>query len=113
MKYLKNPFVVLGLIGIGYYFVQKRKILKKTPKAKQSVKEIDEKGLSQDEIEKRAKENKVPMSLITDCEKMNKKDIARTILANQKMLNEEKMSNDERNHILKMVDYLEKELEKR
>ena len=113
MKFLKNPFVVLGLIGIGYYFVQRRKILKNTPKATKSIKEIEKKGLSQEEVEKRAKENKVPMSLITDCEKMNKKDLARMILANQKMLNEQKMSNDERNHILKMLEYLEKELDKR
>jgi len=113
MKYLKNPFVLLGIIGIGYYFVQKRKILKKTPSASKSVGEIEKKELSEDEIKNIAKENKVPMSLIEDCEKMNKKDLARTILANQKMLNEEKMNNDERNHINKMVEYLEKELDKR
>ena len=69
--------------------------------------------MSEDEIKNIAKENKVPISLIEDCNEMNKKDLARTIIANQKMLNEEKMNNDERNHIKNMVVYLEKELDKR
>tara|TARA_R110000824_G_scaffold124256_2_gene282555 strand:+ start:1648 stop:1989 length:342 start_codon:yes stop_codon:yes gene_type:complete len=113
MKYLKNPFVLIGLIGLGYYFIQKKKILKKTPSASKSIDEVEKKGLSEDEIKNIAKENKVPISLIEDCNEMNKKDLARTIIANQKMLNEEKMNNDERNHIKNMVVYLEKELDKR
>ena len=58
-----------------------------------------------------AKENSVPEKLVKDVLAMGKKKLARAILVNQEMLNREKMDNDERNHILKMVAYMEQELE--
>ena len=44
---------------------------------------------------------------------MSKVELAETIIDNQKMLNKTKMSNDERKHVLRMVDYLEVELDKK
>jgi hypothetical protein len=58
-----------------------------------------------------AKENGVPVKLVEDVAKMNKKEVAEMIISNQKMVNATKMSNDERKSILQMVDYLEKELD--
>jgi hypothetical protein len=42
---------------------------------------------------------------------MSKKQLAEMIITNQKMLNQTKMSNDERTYILLMVEYLETELD--
>jgi hypothetical protein len=44
---------------------------------------------------------------------MSKRDVAKTIISNQQMLNATEMSNDERSHILKMVAYLEYELDRK
>ena len=42
-KYLKNAYVVLGLVGLGYYVYRRKQILKISPKkANRSVKELEE-----------------------------------------------------------------------
>ena len=110
MKYLKNPFVVIGLLGLGYYLFKRKQILKKTPKAKKSVAELEVKTISEEEVKKIAKENGVPMDLVRDVQDMSQKDIAKTILANQKTLSEEDMSNDERTHLKRMIEFLDKQL---
>jgi methanogenic corrinoid protein MtbC1 len=109
MKYLKNIYVVLGVVGIGYYLYKRKQIVKKTPKAKKSVVELED-NVSEEEIKRIAKENKVPMDLVKDVQSMSQKEIAKTILANQKSLNEEDMSNDERNHLKRMIEFLDKQL---
>ena len=42
---------------------------------------------------------------------MNEKEIAKIIIDNQNMINKTQMSNDERNEMLKMVNFLESELD--
>ena len=42
---------------------------------------------------------------------MNAKEIAKIIIDNQNMINKTKLSNDERNEMLKMVNFLESELD--
>ena len=42
---------------------------------------------------------------------MDKKEVAKMILINQDMMNKSKMPNDERHQMLKMVSYLEFELD--
>lgn len=116
MKYLKNPYVLLGLIGIGYFVYKRRQLKKQNKNIDKSVTELDS-SLSDDkkEVDTKAiaKANKVPEKLVIDVIAMGKKKLARNILVNQEMLNREEMSNDERNHILKMVAYMEQELEKK
>ena len=117
MKYLKNPYVVLGLIGLGYFVWKRQELKKKNKNIDKPVTEIDG-SLSEEQAKSIdtkliAKENKVPEKLVIDVLQMGKKKLARNILVNQEMLNREEMSNDERNHILKMVDYMEQELEKK
>lgn len=107
MKYLKNPYVIVGLIGLTYWFVQKRKLVEANKNVEKSVEELD--NFVKDE----ARANGVPQKLVEDVKKMGKKKLARNIIVNQQMLNREEMSNDERTHILKMINYMEKELEKK
>jgi len=107
MKYLKNPFVIVGLLGIGYWFMQRKKLKKLNGNVDKPLDEMDSE--TQDE----ARANGVPVKLVNDIKTMGKKKLARNIIVNQQMLNREKMSNDERTHILKMIDYMEKELEKK
>ena len=120
-QYLKSPFVIIGALGIAYYLwksksAKKKAVKKKTPKVENSTKEksLDEQSsFVQDNVKEVARANKVPTKLVMDVAKMDIKKLARNILVNQRMLNRKKMSNDERNHILKMIDYMEKELESR
>ena len=113
IKYLKNPYLIAGGFAIAYWY-SKRKTNSSTKKS------IIEKAFSP--IEKReekldlkdvAKEYKVPLELVKDAQKMDIKECAKTIISNQKMLNETKVSNDERNQVLAMIDYLEFELAKK
>ena len=120
-----NWYVIIGGIGLGYYAWKKWKLnkvkLKKPTTTTTTIKSEVTPSTESDEhsefvknnIEEVAKANKVPKKLVVDCAKMDIKKLARNILVNQRMLNREKMSNDERNHILRMIDYMETELESR
>lgn len=108
-NYLTNPYVLIGGSIILYWFLKKREIIKANPNASKSVKALEQKRTI--EIQATAKENKVPVQLVKDVQKMSKKEVAQMIIDNQKMINKTKMSNDERKQILNMVDYLEIELD--
>lgn len=108
-NYLSNPFVLLGGAVIIYWFLKRRSIISGNPLAVKSVKALEQKRKLENQTI--AKENGVPVQLVEDVAKMDKRQVAEMILSNQKMLNTTKMSNDERRSILKMVDYLEKELD--
>ena len=108
-SYLSNPYVLIGGSILIYWFLKRRSIIKDNPLALRSVKSLEQKRRL--EYQTIAKENGVPVKLVQDVAKMNKKEVAQMIIDNQKMLNATKMSNDERKSILKMVDYLEKELD--
>jgi hypothetical protein len=108
-SYLSNPLVLIGGGILVLWFFKRRGIFKSNPNAFKSVKALEQKRRL--EIQAKAKENKVPLKLVEDVQKMTKKEVAQMIIDNQKMLNATKMSNDERKQILNMVDYLEKELD--
>jgi hypothetical protein len=108
-SYLSNPLVLIGGGILILWFFKRRGIFKSNPNAFKSVKALEQKRRL--EIQAKAKENKVPLKLVEDVQKMTKKEVAQMIIDNQKMLNATKMSNDERRQILNMVDYLEKELD--
>jgi hypothetical protein len=108
-SYLSNPYVLIGGSILIYWFLKRNSIIKDNPLALRSVKSLEQKRRL--ETQTIAKENGVPVKLVEDVAKMNKKEVAEMIISNQKMVNATKMSNDERKSILQMVDYLEKELD--
>lgn len=108
-NYLSNPYVLIGVGIVIYWWLKRRAIIKDNPLALRSVKSLEQRRRL--EYQTIAKENGVPVKLVEDVAKMNKVQVAEMIISNQKMLNATKMSNDERKQILKMVDYLEKELD--
>ncbi len=108
-SYLSNPYVLIGGSILIYWFLKRNSIIKDNPLALRSVKSLEQKRRL--EYQTIAKENGVPVKLVEDVAKMNKKEVAEMIISNQKMVNATKMSNDERKSILQMVDYLEKELD--
>lgn len=108
-NYLSNPYVLIGGSILIYWFLKRRSIIKGNPLVLRSIKSLEQKRKLENQTT--AKENGVPVKLVEDVAKMNKKEVAQMIIDNQKMLNATKMSNDERKSILKMVDYLEKELD--
>jgi len=108
-SYLTNPYVLIGASIILYWWFKKREIIKANPNASKSVKALEQKRTI--ELQAIAKENKVPLKLVKDVQAMSKKQVAEMIISNQKMINNTKMSNDERKQLLNMVDYLETELD--
>lgn len=110
IKYLKNPYILAGGIALAYWFSKRKS-------NENGKKSIIEKAFSpiekKEDLSQIAKEYKVPLKLVEDTQKMDIKEIAKTIISNQKMLNETKVNNDERNQVLKMIDYLEYELAKK
>ena len=40
-KYLKNRYVLIGLLGIAFYLYKRRQILKQTPKARKPIEELE------------------------------------------------------------------------
>lgn len=111
-QYLSNPFVLIGIGAIVYWFFTRRKLLQENPNINPSIRFID--GESSNFIgnaQSKAKKHNVPLELVQDVAKMDKKEVAKMILTNQEMINQSKMPNDERHQILNMVSYLEFELD--
>lgn len=111
-QYLSNPFVLLGIGVLAYWYFTRRKLLRENPNINPSIRFID--GESSNFIgnaQSKAKKHNVPLQLVKDVEKMNKKEVAKMIISNQQMVNNTKMPNDERHQILNMVSYLEFELD--
>ena len=124
-KYLKNPYVVLGVLGIAFYLYKRNQILKQKPQAKKSVEEIEEEEIQTEEIqpkeeevsnmvdEEKDKSVPIPKKLREDVKKMDKHTIKRTILTNQKLLKKARLEKEERQHIKNMLSYLKSEYKKR
>ena len=111
-QYLSNPFVLIGLGALVYWYFSRRNLLRENPNINPSIRFID--GDSSNFIgnaQSKAKKHRVPVELVKDVEKMSKKEVAKMIISNQEMCNKTKMSNDERHQILNMVSYLEFELD--
>jgi hypothetical protein len=111
-NYLSNPYFLLGGALLIYWFYSRKKILAENPNATSSFNDLESSSF-ENSVEYLSKKFRVPKQLVKDTKKMSKKQIATTIIDNQKMINKTKMSNDERKHILGMVEYLEYELDKK
>ena len=110
--YLSNPFVLIGIGALVYWYFSRKKLISENPNISPSISLLD--GNESNFIgsaQSKAKKHKVPLKLVQDVDKMGKKDVARMILSNQEMLNKTKMPNDERNQMLNMITYLEFELD--
>ena len=124
-KYLKNPYVVLGVLGIAFYLYKRNQILKQKPQAKKSVKEIEAEEETQteniqateEEVSNMVDEEKVkipiPKKLKSDVKKMDKHTIKRTILTNVKLLKKARLGKEEKDHIKNMLSFLKSEYKKR
>ena len=111
-QYLSNPFVLIGIGALVYWYFSRRTLLRENPNINPSIRFIDgEQSNFIGNAQTKAKKHNVPLQLVKDVEKMNKKEVAKMILSNQEMCNKTKMSNDERHQILNMVSYLEYELD--
>ena len=113
-QYLGNPYVLIGIALIVYWYFSRKKLIYENPNLSPSINFIDgdtNKSNLVNSAEIKAKKHKVPLQLVKDCEKMNEKEIAKIIIDNQNMINKTKMSNDERNEMIKMVNFLESELD--
>ena len=111
IQYLANPYVMIGIGALIYWYVSRRKLLQENPNINSSILVDGKSSNFIGNAQNKAKKHNVPLQLVKDAEKMNKKEIAQIIISNQQMLNKTKMSNDERNEILNMVSYLEFELD--
>lgn len=111
-QYLSNPFVLIGIGAIVYWYFTRRKLLQENPNINPSIRFIDgEQSNFIGNAQSKAKKHNVPLELVQDVAKMDKKEVAKMILTNQEMINQSKMPNDERHQILNMVSYLEYELD--
>jgi hypothetical protein len=113
-SYLRNPFVLLGLGGLVYWYISRKRLIRDNPNINPSIRFLDEdKSNFIGMLQTKAKRHKVPLKLVQDVEKMEVKEIAQMILTNQQMLNTTKVPNDERHQIMNMIDYLEFELDRK
>ena len=71
-SYLSNPYVLIGGSILIYWFLKRNSIIKDNPLALRSVKSLEQKRRL--EYQTIAKENGVPVKLVEDVAKMNKKD---------------------------------------
>lgn len=105
IKYLKNPFVLAGIVGLGVYLYKRQQILSKNPKAEKSVEELQ----GEVSVEETDSFDGVPTRLKKDVAKMDKKTLKRTIITNQKMLKRARISDKKRKQIQKALNYLKQE----
>lgn len=113
--YMSNPYVLIGGALLIYWFIQRRNLIRANENSIKSLALLDNENSSSFNafVESEARKYKVPTQLVKDAKKMSKKECAKAILDNQKMINKTKMSQDERQGVLNMVDYLEVQLDKK
>ena len=80
MRILKNPYILLGLLGIGYFWYKRKQILKTNPAAKKPVEEIKDTFVSEPDM------ISVGKKFVEDVEGMDNKTLQRTIATNKRML---------------------------
>lgn len=115
-KYLKNPYVVVGLLGIAFYLYKRNQLLKRKPSAAKSVEELEETTNFSPPVvvEKKVDEDfEVPKALIRDVKKMDENKLKRTISTNIKMLKRARLSSEKKKKIKQMISYLKKEYARR
>jgi len=113
--YLSNPYVLIGGALLIYWFIQRRNLIRANENSLKSLALLDNENSSYYNafVKSEARKYKEQTQLVKDAKKMSKKECAKAILDNQKMINKTKMSQDERQGVLNMVDYLEIQLDKK
>tara|TARA_R110000851_G_scaffold200229_1_gene351395 strand:+ start:1173 stop:1514 length:342 start_codon:yes stop_codon:yes gene_type:complete len=109
MRILKNPYILLGLLGIGYFWYKRKQILKTNPAAKKPVEEIKDAFVGESEPDMIS----VGKKFVEDVEGMDNKTLQRTIATNKRMLKRAKVSKEKRESIKNMLDYLKDEYDYR
>lgn len=109
MKILKNPYILVGLLGLGYFWYKRKKILKTNPEAKKTIVELEEKESFTEEPEM----IKVGKRFVDDVRKMKTQTIQRTIATNKKMLKRARVSTERRKRIKSMLEFLQDEYDYR
>ncbi len=109
MRILKNPYILLGLLGIGYFWYKRKQILKTNPAAKKPVEEMKDTFVSESEPDMIA----VGKRFVKDVEGMDNKTLQRTIATNKRMLKRARVSKEKRESIKNMLDYLQDEYDYR
>ena len=114
-NYLTNSYVLIGSALLIYWFIEKRKLVNQNLNKIKSSSDLNYENSSSFHafVLTESKQYKVPKQLVIDAKKMNKKQCAQTILDNQHMINKTKMSQDDRQSILNMVNYLESKLDEK
>jgi hypothetical protein len=113
-KYLSNPFVLAGLVGLGFYLYKRKELLIEQPEAKKSVKELETDSiLPTTETEQEDSFDGVPKDLKRDAREMDSQTLKRTIITNQKMLKRARLSDKKREQIKKALNYLKREYKSR
>jgi hypothetical protein len=109
MKILKNPYILIGLLGLAYYWYNRKKILKANPKAKKPILDVEETEAFTEEPQM----IKVGKQFVDDVRKMKTQTIQRTIATNKKMLKRARVSTERRKNIKSMLEYLQDEYDYR
>jgi len=130
MNKIKNPYVIVGLLGLGIYVYKiskkKKKLIKKTTTKKEETKDEPLKPVVNTEKQQKTKNKitemsaeefadkfKIPVKFVLDTEKLTTKEKAEIVVANVETLNKQtKMTGDERQTLIRMVNYLEYKIEK-
>tara|TARA_R100001244_G_C5117665_1_gene122724 strand:+ start:159 stop:494 length:336 start_codon:yes stop_codon:yes gene_type:complete len=107
MKILKNPYVLVGLVVLGYVWYKRKQILKTNPKAKKPILEETE------AFTEEPKMIKVGKKFVDDVRNMKTQTIQRTIATNKKMLKRARVSTERRKNIKSMLEYLQDEYDYR
>jgi hypothetical protein len=107
MKALKNPYILLGLLGLAYFWYQRKNIIKANPKAKKPLDEIEEEAQVEPDM------RTIGKKFVEDVRNMDNKTLQRTIATNKKMLKRTRLPIEEKESIENMIDYLNEEYDYR
>jgi len=108
MKFLKNPYVLVGILTLAYVWYDRRKILKNNPKAKKAIGSFNgnDNELAPEMIS-------LGKQFVEDVRSMKTQTIQRTIATNKKMLKRARISTERRKNIKSMLEYLQDEYDYR
>lgn len=108
-QYLKNPYVLIGLFGLGVCLYKRRKVLRENPNVAKSIADVDKMTTIKGKTAKGKAEVNVSQEFIDDVASMDKATLKKTLDTNKRMLKRARLDKDKKLQVTDMLKYLQDE----
>jgi len=110
-KYYRNPYIVIGVLGLLYSLYKRREVLKVNPKAEKSIDELEK--TTTHTFVKEEKKSNLPKEFIDDVKGMDNTTLKQTFKNNKEMLKRTELDKEKKQQVREMLLFIKNELSER